>query len=413
MIDERFNFTGTLKKNILYAGIAGVVLLVLGVILENLGGAHGSEEAVSAASEGHHYTWLTRLWAGMWINNVYFTGLAIIGVFFVAVNYAAQAGWSAVLKRIPEAFGAWLPFAGVLMLVVFLLGSHDLFHWTHEEVYLHDPIIAGKRPFLNIPFFLIRMVIYFGLWILMFTLIRKKSLQEDEFGGLGYWKTMRKYSTIFIIIFAVTSSIAAWDWILSIDPHWFSTLIGWYVFASWFAAGLAAITLLIVLLKDNGYLSFVSQEHLHDLGKFVFAFSIFWSYLWLSQFLLIYYSNIPEEIVYYVERMKSAQYAPYFYLNIILNFFFPFLVLMTRDSKRHGILIKIACVVVMAGHWLDFFLMIVPGTLKSHGTLGFMEIGLTLIYGAAFVFVVLGALAKAPLLAKNHPMLQESLHHHT
>ena len=206
--------------------------------------------------------------------------------------------------------------------------------------------------------------------------------------------------------------MSAWDWIMSIDSHWFSTLFGWYMFASWFVSGLAVITLLVIILKEKGYLAVVNQNHIHDLGKFVFAFSIFWTYTWLSQYLLIYYANIPEEAVYYVERMQSETYAPVFYINLILNFFFPFLVLMTRDAKRHNIFLKVVCTVVLIGHWIDFYQMVTPGTLGENGGFGFLEIGLIMIYTAAFLFVILGSLAKAPLVAKNHPMLQESLHHH-
>jgi len=410
MFEEKFEFTSGLKKKVLYAGIAGIVLLIIGIITINLGG-HGAGHG-GGEEHGHAFHWTDRLWTNFWINNLYFTGIALLGVFFVAVNYAAQAGWSAGIKRIPEAFGAWLPIAGILMLGIFLIANHTIFHWTHEEVVAHDPILQGKQAYLNIPFFVIRMVVFFLLWILLYRVIRKKSLEEDEKGGLNYYKVLRKYSAIFIIIFAVTSSVAAWDWGMSIDPHWFSTIYGWYYFASWFVAGLSAITLFVIFIKEAGYLKIVNENHYHDLGKYVFAFSVFWMYIWFSQYFLIYYSNIPEEAIYYVERMKSGIYGKYFYLNIIINFFFPFLVLMTRDSKRHGIFLKIACVVLLAGHWLDFFLMVTPGILKDNGGLGFMEVGMLMIYGSAFTYVVLNQLSKASLIAKNHPMLQESAHMH-
>jgi hypothetical protein len=440
-LDEKFEFTAKAKRTIFIVGAIGVLLLVLG-ILTTSGGGHGeadahalneiSEQSLLASADephgeavgghgndAHHatFSWVQRLYANLWINNVFFTGLAIIGVFFFAIQYIAQAGWSVPIIRVPSAFGTWLPIAAVLMLVVFFLASHDLFHWTHEYLYdktdpRYDKIIAGKEGFLNVPFYLGRMVVFFAVWIILARVLRKQSLEEDINGGEGYWNKMVKLSAIFVVFFAVSSSISAWDWVMSIDPHWFSTMFGWYVFASWFVAGLAAITLVTSLLKDNGYLGMVDSNHLHDLGKFIFAFSIFWTYIWFSQFLLIYYSNIPEETIYFVERLSSDQYRPLFFINLILNFFFPFLFLMTRDSKRHTVFLKIAAVAILIGHWLDFYLMITPGTLKENGTIGFMEIGLILIYGSAFVFVVLTSLAKTPLIAKNHPMLKESLHHH-
>jgi hypothetical protein len=247
---------------------------------------------------------------------------------------------------------------------------------------------------------------------MMFGFIRNESLKEDMHGGDTHWRKLRVYSTFFIIIFAITSSTAAWDWVLSIDTHWFSTMFGWYVFSSWFVAGLAAITLLIVWLRQNEYLMQLSSSHLHDLGKYIFAFSIFWTYIWFSQFMLIYYANIPEETVYFVERLKSDQYAWVFFLNLILNFIFPFLVLMTRDSKRHTIFLKIVCTVILVGHWFDFYLMITPGSLGENGGFGLIEIGTAMIFASGFIFVVLRTLATAPLVARNHPMLEESLHHH-
>ncbi len=430
MTDEKFHFSASIKKKLAITGIVGVVLLVIGLIALVMGGgheeaSHGVEAVGHAADEAghggdHHHgggSWMTRVYANLWINNVYFTGIAIIGVFFVAVQYVAQAGWSAPIKRIPLAFGNWLPIAGILMLVIWLVASHDLFHWTHEDLYVeggphYDEIIAGKQAYLNTPFYLARMVIYFAVWFLFFRWIRKEMLAEDLDGNTKHWKKLVGISAGFIVFFAVSSSMSAWDWILSIDTHWFSTMIGWYVFASWFVTGLATITLIIVYLKEAGYLSMVNSNHLHDLGKFVFAFSIFWTYIWLSQYLLIYYANIPEESVYFMERLTSSQYAPVFYVILIMNFFFPFLSLMTRDAKRHVMFLKIVCPVVIVGHWLDFYLMVTPGTVKEAGGFGFLEIGMALVFASIFLYVVLSNLAKVPLVAKNHPMLEESMHHH-
>ncbi|GJM28926.1 MAG: quinol:cytochrome C oxidoreductase [Cyclobacteriaceae bacterium] len=429
MIEEKFDFTASLKKKLLITGLVGVVLFVVGVIAVMMGGGH-EEAAHGAAAAGHAAegaghgaggehggSWITRVYANLWINNVYFAGVALIGVFFVAVQYVAQAGWSAPIKRIPLAFGNWLPIAGILMLVIWLVAGHDLFHWTHEDLYVeggphYDAIIAGKKAYLNTPFYLARMVIYFTLWFLFFRWIRKEMLAEDLEGSTQHWRKLVGISAGFIVVFAVTSSMAAWDWILSIDTHWFSTMIGWYVFASWFVTGLAAITLITVYLKEGGYLSIVNSNHLHDLGKFVFAFSIFWAYIWVSQYLLIYYANIPEESVYFMERLNSDQYAPVFYVVLIMNFFFPFLALMTRDAKRQVMFLKIVCPVVMIGHWLDFYLMVTPGTLKESGGFGFLEIGMAIIFAVTFLFVILNSLSKVPLVAKNHPMLEESMHHH-
>jgi len=418
MSEDKFVFSSDIQKRLFIAKIAGAALVVIGILLIAFGG-HGHEEA----AEGHHFHWAHRLYVNLWINNVYFVGIALTAVLFLALQYASQAGWSAYIKRIPEAFGGWLYVGAGLTLVIFGITNFagpyhfHIFHWLDKTLFdpngtNYDPIIAGKEGYLNLTFFLIRMVAYFALWIMMYRFIRNESLKEDLNGGDMHWRKMRVYSTLFIIIFAVTSSTAAWDWVLSIDTHWFSTMFGWYVFSSWFVAGLAAITLLIIWLRDNGYLMQLSSSHLHDLGKYIFAFSIFWTYIWFSQFMLIYYANIPEESVYFVERLKSGQYAWVFFFNIIINFIFPFLVLMTRDSKRHTIFLKIVGTAVIVGHWIDFYLMITPGSLGENGGIGLMEIGMAMIFAAGFIFMVLKSLAKAPLVAQNHPMLEESLHHH-
>lgn len=424
MVEEKFEFTAKAKKNLfIFIGV-GLLLVVIGIISLAMGGGH-HEAAEHGTAEGHAFHWSQRLFVNLWINNVFFAGIALIGVLFFAIQYAAQAGWSAGIKRIPLAFGAWIPFAGVLMLVVYFIAGHDIFHWTHHDLYLPveeggDEILKGKAAYFFFPleggtfpvFFIARMVIFFSVWYWLFLKFYKLAIEEDMEGGEEKWYKLRSLSAIFIIFFAVSSSMSAWDWVMSIDPHWFSTMFGWYNFASWWVSGLALTAFIVVLLKDKGYLSIVNSNHVHDLGKFIFAFSIFWTYIWFSQFLLIYYANIPEETIYYLERWKSGHYAPLFYLNLIVNFFLPFLILMTRDAKRHARFIKVVAPMVIIGHWLDFYLMITPGTLKENGGFGVLELGVMFIYAGAFMFVVLNKLSKAPLYAKNHPMLKESLHHH-
>jgi hypothetical protein len=447
--EEQYIFKPETKKKIIYLLLAGIFLFAVGLFLAmnagghvEHGGGHASVETTkmvaslnqeATATEGHaeaggeHHgspTWLKRLYTTLWMNNVFFTGLGIIGLFFVAIQFAAQAGWSAGLKRIPLAMGSWIPVAGLLMLGLFFLVKGDVFHWTHEGLYKEgaefDSIINGKGPFFFWPlenggfplFFVLRMVIFFGLWYMFLTWIKKEMMAEDLDGDTKHWRKARVLSTVFIIIFAVSSSVSAWDWIMSIDTHWFSTMFGWYMFASWWVTGLAFITFVVVSLKEAGYLKVVNANHIHDLGKFVFAFSIFWTYIWFGQFLLIYYANIPEETVYFIERMKVSPYSWIFFANLILNFVLPFLLLMTRDAKRHIMMLKVVCPIVIVGHWFDFFNMVTPGVMKHEGGLGLLEIGTGFIFMAAFLWVVLTSLSKMPLFGKNHPMLEESLHHH-
>ncbi len=424
MTDEKYIFSGKAKKNLVITLVVGVVLAIVGIIMINTGGHHGGgHETTEVAGHGHTAVWLKRLYADIWINNIFFTGLAIIGVFFVAIQYATQSGWSVGFKRIALSFGNWLPIAGIIMLIMFFVAGHDLFHWTHHTLFEeflengkanpeYDSIIAGKSWYLNTPFFISRLVVFFVVWILMFRVMKKRMFAEDLEGGTNQWFKLRSLSAIFLVFFAYSSSMAAWDWVMSIDPHWYSTMFGWYVFASWWVTALASIALIAVLLKDKGYLKIVNENHLHDLGKFVWGFSIFWTYIWFSQFLLIYYANIPEETIYFIERLHSETYVGFFWINLILNFFLPFFLLMTRQAKRHTRMLKVVCPIIIFGHWIDFYLMITPGTMKDDGGFGLLEIGTILIFASGFLYVVLSSLAKQPLIAKNHPMLEESLHHH-
>jgi hypothetical protein len=238
-------------------------------------------------------------------------------------------------------------------------------------------------------------------------------LAEDVDNSTKYWFKNRSISAWFLVFFAVSSSVCAWDWVMSIDTHWFSTMFGWYVFASWWVTALAVITLVAALLKEAGYLKgVVNANHLHDLGKFCFAFSIFWTYIWFGQFLLIYYANIPEEVTYFLERTKVSPYSWIFYLVLIVNFVLPFLMFMTRDAKRQISMLKVVCPIIIIGHWFDFFNMVTPGVMKFDGGIGFLEIGTAFIFAAVFLLVMLNSLSKIPLFGKNDPMLQESLHHH-
>ncbi|HEX8041387.1 MAG TPA: quinol:cytochrome C oxidoreductase [Chryseosolibacter sp.] len=393
------------------------------VVAANQEGAAVQEIHASAEHEGPD-AWLKRIYTSLWMNNIFFLGLGIIGLFFVAIHYAAQAGWSAGVIRIPLAMGNWIPVGGLMLIVLYFLTHHTIFHWTHSGLYQDGPafdeIINGKSAYFFWPleggtfplFFIFRMVLFLGMWYWFYLSVRKNLLAEDLENTTAYWYKNRATSVKFLLFFAISSSVAAWDWVMSIDTHWFSTMFGWYVFASWWISGLAAISLICVYLKDAGYLRVVNANHLHDLGKYMFAFTIFWTYIWFAQFLLIWYANIPEEAVYFVERTRTSPYNWIFYANLILNFVLPFLLLMTRDAKRQNSMLKVVCPILLVGHWFDFYNMITPGVMKEEGAVGLLEIGIALVFLASYLLVVLGTMAKYPLVGKNHPTLAESLHHH-
>lgn len=358
-------------------------------------------------------------WANLMHNNFYFLTIALGGLFFYAVQYAAEVGWSVYIIRIPLAMSQYLWISGVIMLILFFAAGHHIWHWTHHELVMetlpdgkpnpdYDEILAGKSAYLNVPFFLIRMVAYFVIWYGFAVLLRKHAMKEDLTGAIEHHNRSRKLSIIFLVLFAVTSSTSAWDFVMSIDSHWFSTLYGWYTFSGIFVSSLGVIALIIVYLRSQGYLHHLNENHLHDVGKFIFAFSIFWTYLWFAQFMLIWYANLPEEVTYFMERQDY--YKTLFVTNFLVNFILPFVVLMTRDAKRKLRLLAILGSVIFIGHWIDTYLMVVPGIMHEKWTIGVLEIGTTLGFMGMFIFTVFTALTKLSLLPQKHPMLQESEH---
>ncbi|MBC8047506.1 MAG: hypothetical protein H7Y00_11975 [Fimbriimonadaceae bacterium] len=275
----------------------------------------------------------------------------------------------------------------------------------------YDKILDGKEPYLNPPFFILRAIIFLGLWSFIAYKLRRISLAEDLGNGTDAWYMKTKFwSAIFLVIWAVTSSMMAWDWVMSLDPHWYSTLFGWYNFISLWITSMCVTVLLLIYLKSKGYIKEVNQNHLHDLGKYIFGFSIFWTYLWFSQFMLIWYANIPEETIYFLQRKR--EYNPLFFGNLIINFLMPFLVLMRRDAKRSLTVLTIMAVVLIIGHWNDFFVMIMPATVGADWHISYFEVGMFLFFAGMFLYTVFYQLSKASLIAVKHPFLKESLGHH-
>ena len=362
-------------------------------------------------------------WVSLLFNNYFFMGIALFAVFFVALQHVAEAGWATIFKRIPEAIMSFLPITGLIMLVIVVAAAlhlNHIYHWMEPGIMdpnapNYDKIIAGKEAYLNIPFFLIRSFIYVTIWIYCAKKLRDISLQGDLEGGIGeksYFKGLR-VSGWFIVFFAVSSSTASWDWIMSIDTHWFSTLFGWYIFSEWATIGFATILLLTLLINKQGYLPALNDSHIHDLGKFVFAFSIVWTYMWFSQFMLIWYANIPEEVTYFMQRIEQSNYRFLFWFSLIINFLVPTILLMSRDAKRNRDRLILVCTIILIGHWINSYLLFAPGTLKDQGNLGFLEIGLGLGFVGLFLKVFFSSLSKRNIELKSHPFLDESKHLHT
>lgn len=401
----------------------------------------------------------TRFWSNFLHNSVFFTGIAVMSSFFMAASILAYAGWYVVFKRLFEAVTAFLPYGLGLMVIIGIgnyLHMHHLYHWTDETAVASDPILSGKAGFLNSNFFMIVTVLFVGAYIFLVEKIKSLSRSEDINGSgedFAVHRKQRVFAAILLPIIGFTSVILIWQWIMSVDAHWYSTMFAWYCLASFFVALMCFIALTLVYLRSNGYFQNLSQHHIHDVGKLIFAFSIFWTYLWFSQYMLIWYANIGEETIYFKERYDN--YPVLFFANIAVNFVLPFIVLMRNDAKYKVGTLSFVAIVVFVFHWVDFFLMVKPGVLhtahdalghggeEAHGAVehgtetvghaveaaaahgeqassmvsgftipGILELGTMVGFFGLFTYIVLNALTKAPLIPKNDPYLEESLHHH-
>ena len=373
---------------------------------------HGDKHAEHVMHQVHN-----RPYAALYVAAFFFMMIALGVLAFYAIQFAAQAGWSPLLFRVMEAITAYLlPGALLVLAIAFVAGDH-IFVWMNPDMVdptseHFDKLVAGKQGWLNKTGFMIRGLIFIAGWCTYRFFARKFSLAQDnaEKGDIRNYKKTFRISAGFLVFFIYTESIMSWDWIMSVDPHWFSTLFGWYVFASMFVSGITVIALITVYLKSKGLLPKVNDSHIHDLAKFMFGISIFWTYLWFSQFMLIWYSNIPEEVTYFVTRIQDYN-LPFFGM-LVLNFLFPLLILMNSDYKRLPWFIVMAGVVILGGHYIDIFNMIMPATVGDRWYIGIPEIASILLFAGLFIFVVFSALSKHPLTPKGNPLVGESEHFH-
>ena len=396
---EQYTFAGTAKVFSLVAIVLGIAAIAFGML--------SSEHII-----------VERTYANLLLMGYYFTCVCAAGAFFVALQLVTQSAWSAGLIRIPQAMASILPIASLVLLVIVGLGlyTHNLYHHWHAEGLTdpnspnYDALVAGKAAFLNVPGFLIRQILFMGTYSIFAFILAKLSYNEDLQGGLTSYKKGFKLSAIFLVIFGFTTPIWSFDTIMSLEAHWFSTMFGWYNFAAMWVSGLCVITVILILLKKAGYMAWVNENHLHDLGKLIFGFSIFWTYVWFAQFMLIYYSNIPEETVYFYKRFEP-EYKLWFWLSIVINFVAPLLLLVDRDAKRKQNAMLFVAILLLCGHWLDYYIMVMPGTVDTERGFGIIEVGTAIGFCGLFTFLVMTKLSKHALAPKNHPFLDESLHH--
>jgi hypothetical protein len=349
-----------------------------------------------------------RAWANYLLNNYYFVSLAIGAAFFGAIQYISQSGWSSAFKRIPEAMASYVPVAAVLFLILYF-GMHTLFQWSREGITSTDTLLGHKAPYLNIPFFFLRVVLFFGLWIVMIRLLRKLSLREDAEGGMTFFYKSEKYSKILIFIVAISFTLFAIDMIMSLEPDWFSAIFAAKSFIAAFLHASTVIALIAIILYRLGYIPMLNNSHLHDFSRYIFMLALIWGYFNFVEFMLIWYGNIPEETIYFVRRSDGA-FGALFFVNIVLNWLIPFLFLMPRMTSRSKVFLLPVIVLMMIGQYTELYYYIWPAVV--HGAkFGILEIGTYLGFLGLFSLVVTNTLSKASLVPRNHPYLEESIYH--
>jgi hypothetical protein len=410
-MDNQYVISGGLKKWSAAFMIVGLLTLICGFIFLNpLAGAHGDNLNS------------TRFWAVLLQNGLFWLFLVNTATFFLVISILAMSGWQIGFRRVTEALSSVVPLMGIitLLIVMCIVFGHrgDIYPWLDSELLKTDKELQGKSGFLNPTFYTIATVLCIGIWALVSKKLRDFSLESDKMGTMDYDTGKRWYnrnvlwSSFYIIVFGLTvGSLIPWLWIMSIDAHWFSTMFSWYTFGSTFVSGIALITIFVIYFKNQGQLEFVTQEHLQDLGKYMFAFSIFWTYLWFDQFMLIWYGNIPEETIYFKIRMQGP-YEGLFYLNLVLNFVCPILIFMKKATKRNYTIVTFMCILILFGHWIDFYQMVMPGTVKFHPHLSWFEFGIPIGFIGIIMWQVGRFASRVPMTPMNHPFLKESIIHH-
>jgi hypothetical protein len=353
-------------------------------------------------------------WASYLIVNYYFFSITIGALFFLAIQKITQSGWSSAFGRIPEAIMAYIPFAAGFFLLLWF-GIDDLYTWSHKSAAAGDQLLQYKSPYLNVPFFFVRMAVFFALWIILSSVIRNLSKKEDladpsDSGNImKIFEKSEMYSKILIFVLAISFSITSFDWIMSIEAKWYSTIFALKDLVAAFLHGVSILTLIVFILHKHGYFPFLNQFHLHDFARYLFMLSIVWGYFWFAQFMIIWYGNIPDETIYFYARWQNG-WKILFFAEIILNWAVPFMILLPVKTSRNMTAITLVIIILIIGQYIDLFGQVIPGT-TGNMKFGWIEAGIFIGYAGLFSLVVATALSKTSLIPRNHPYLEESLNH--
>jgi hypothetical protein len=389
----------TYQRKDLPSGISkiGMTLLVVGIIL-----------GVAAFFVDH-----TRAVYNYLIAFTFMISIGVGALFLIALEYIVGADWSVPIRRVVEFFAAIIPLLALLVIPL-LLNVGELFHWSHSEAVAEDKILAAKAPYLNVTFFIIRVFVLIGLWSLFYFFFIRNSKKQDTTKDQKLTTINIRLSAIFIPIFAFTITISAVDWLMSIEPHWFSTIIGVYFFAGTVIAALAAVTIATVLLKEHGYLHpSMTNDHLYSLGALLFAFVNFWGYIAFSQYMLIWYADLPEETFWFMQKWEGS-WAIFSIGLIIIKFLVPYIVLVSQPSKMDPKKLKFISVWLLFAHFYDLFWFVMPEMEELSGGYSFSWIDLVFpIAAVGLIILVFNIKAKKEnLIPIGDPKLQRGLDFH-
>lgn len=352
-----------------------------------------------------------RAWHAYLVGYLYFFIIAIGGLFFTSIQHLTKAGWSVNVRRFCESFTSYLPVAAVGAVVLFL-GGPNLYIWFDKAKVAAEPILAHKAGYLNPTFFAIRLGLFFALWLLFAKKLVGFSLRQDKTGEDSLTTRTVPWSIAFLLTFALSFSLFGVDLVMSLQPDWFSTIFGVYLFAGLFQSTIAVMILLIQYCQRRGLLTgYVDENHMHDLGKFMFAFTVFWAYIAYSQYMLIWYANMPEETMFFLPRVAGG----WMYVSIALllfKFVVPFLALLSRRAKRNPSLLAAVAILLLVMQFVDLFWLVYPNFNSEEVMLGLPEVLIWGGFAGAFLFTVTRFLSQNPIVPVNDPRIQESLHHH-
>lgn len=352
-----------------------------------------------------------RAWQAYLSGLFYFVSLAAVALFYVAIQFLTKAGWSVLVRRIFESFTAYLPLGALLTFVLALFGGPTLYKWLQPAYVAQDALLLHKQAYLNPTFFGIRLLVFFGGWILFQKLIVGASVLQDKNGDKTLVNTIVPKCVAYIVFFALSYSFLTVDLIMSLEPHWFSTIFGVYLFGGTSQAFFAlCILIAIYLIRGGYYQGLVNENHIHDMAKFMLGFTVFWAYIAFSQFMLIWYANLPEETIFFRHRMEGG-WAIATVLLLVLKFVIPFLALLPRWTKRDFNFLSVICVLILVTQFMDLHWLIYPNFNDHEVLFSFWEVAIFAGFAGTFGIVVARFLSQNSLIPMNDVFLQESADH--